>query len=56
VPCSRPSATNYNFASYKTNGPEQIVVAPGQPGYNASCVLRVAVHHPFIDYAGYDVT
>ena len=54
--CSRPSATNHNFGSRKENGPEQVTISPGMPFYNNSCVLRVAVHHPFIDYAGYDVT
>ena len=54
--CSRPSATNFQFGSFKTNGPEQLTISPGMIGYNNSCILRVAVHHPFIDQAGYDVT
>ena len=33
----------------------QITIAPGMAGYNSSCVLRVAVHHPFLDIVGYDI-
>jgi hypothetical protein len=53
---SRPSPTNYQFASAKTNGPEQVTIAPGMPGYNSTTILRAAVHAPFQGWYGYDVT
>ena len=53
---SRPSETNFQFGSWLANGPEQLTIAPGAPGYNNSCVLRVAVLHPFVALASYDVT
>ena len=53
---SRPSETNYQFGSRGVNGPEQVTISPGMPGYNSSCILRAAVHHPWIDWANFDIT
>ena len=40
---------------FSVNGPEQVTIAPGMRGYNNSCHLRAAVHHPFIDLASFDI-
>jgi hypothetical protein len=53
---SRPSPTNFQFASIGVNGPEQVNIAPSDPWWISNGTLRVAVDHPFQDQVGYDVT
>ena len=53
---SRPTVDHFAYSSVAVNGPEQITVSPGTQGYNSSCILRVAVHHPFVDIVGFEIT